>query len=446
MRYSPHAQRPQPTRRQCSARAMRCVAAALVLVLAGCAQTDEPVGGSTAPSVVTDNPATQPLAYLDCDFSDHAPAVLEAVWQVKTPSGHGTAFHVGDGQWLTAEHVISGRGTVTLHNSGSSITATVAGSTTAGDTALLVTSSAPRSLEFGSLADIGPGHQTYAVGFPLYDAPQASISRGILSRVERHTGLDDVILTDAASNPGNSGGPLLNECGQMVGMIVSGHEDAEGLNYAVAETTLRRRIADFGGSVPDGSGVPDAAPSVSAPPVTTTRPQPTTTRAPRPANEQPDGWTLLAVADGAAIYVAVLAVFHPGQPDAAGLFLWMICDTYNGRSSTTQIDFGGRRVGSDGEPVTVKLWVRGLDGDTAPGYASGTIVESNGFWAVDMPGSTFFDNWVPLLGERAAITPVAELHADVLHGDGTHAASMFWPVADITDVFSAAVAEPPCEE
>ena len=249
--------------------AMRLVGVCVSLLLVGCAQPAErAVGGSV--ETVQSGLDAEPLGYLDCDFSDHAPAVLGAVWRVVAGISSGTSFYIGDGQWLTAEHVISGHSTVTLHNGGSSMSATVAGSTQPGDTALLVTSSAPSRLEFGSLAEIGPGHQLYAAGFPLYDAPQASISRGILSRLEHHTGLDNVILTDAAANPGNSGGPLLNECGQIVGMIVAGYKDTEGLNYAVAETTLRQRVRDFGGTVPG----PTEAAAGRVPPT----PAPTTTR------------------------------------------------------------------------------------------------------------------------------------------------------------------------
>ena len=41
------------------------------------------------------------------------------------------------------------------------------------------------------------------------------------------------IMTDAAANPGNSGGPLLNEQGEVIGVLVSGMDTAEGMNYAI---------------------------------------------------------------------------------------------------------------------------------------------------------------------------------------------------------------------
>ena len=99
-----------------------------------------------------------------------------------------------------------------------------------------------------------------------------------MSRLESYADWGDVILTDAAVNPGNSGGPLLNECGQIVGMTVAGYTDAEGINYAIAETTLRQRITELGGTAPDASpsGAP-LRPAVTAPATTTARPSPTST-------------------------------------------------------------------------------------------------------------------------------------------------------------------------
>ena len=288
--------------------------------VAGCTAAEPPAAETTAEASALTVPGSveaEPAAYLDCDFSDHADTALDAVWQVKAGLSNGTAFHIGGGQWLTAEHVISGRSTVTLHNSGASITATVEAANRAGDTALLLTSSAPSLLGFGSLSEIGPGHQAYAVGFPLYDAPQASVSRGIVSRIERHAGLEDVILTDAAVNPGNSGGPLLNECGQVIGMNVSRltEDDAVGLNYAVAEPTLRTRVAELGGTITDDPPTTQrttpTTTAAAAPPTTTLRasPQPAVPTAP-PRRSQLGEWNTFIGPDGTRSHMAWFFLDH----------------------------------------------------------------------------------------------------------------------------------------
>ena len=197
--------------------------------------------------------------------------------------------------------------------------ATVKATNRAGDTALLATSSAPSPLELGALAEVGPGHQAYAVGFPLYDAPQASVSRGIVSRIERHAGLEEVILTDAAVNPGNSGGPLLNECGQVIGMNVSRltADDAVGLNYAIAEPTLRKRVAELGGTITDDPPAPTtqrATPTTTAaaaPPTTTSHasPQPAVPTAP-PRRSQLGEWNTYTASDGTRSHNAWIFLDH----------------------------------------------------------------------------------------------------------------------------------------
>ena len=65
-----------------------------------------------------------------------------------------------------------------------------------------------------------------------------SASRGIISQVRYHEGIDWV-QTDAAINPGNSGGPLIDlETGQIVGINAGALEDTEGLNFAVPITPI----------------------------------------------------------------------------------------------------------------------------------------------------------------------------------------------------------------
>ena len=69
----------------------------------------------------------------------------------------------------------------------------------------------------------------------------------MLSRIEQNRDLGTVVVTDASANPGNSGGPLADECGDVIGIIVAKlvAEDVEGIACAVAETTLQERIPGF---------------------------------------------------------------------------------------------------------------------------------------------------------------------------------------------------------
>ena len=183
-----------------------------------------------------------------CEFTDHAIRVSKAVYQVRTGEGIGTAFYIGDDEWLTAAHVVGSQTSVTLHRDGTTITAEIVSSDAGADLALLrasVDGIAP--LRFGSVSGVIPGQELFAVGYPVMLASQPSVTRGVLSRLETDPALGDLILTDAAINPGNSGGPLLDECGKVVALVVAKfvREDVEGISYAVAESTLRQRLPDL---------------------------------------------------------------------------------------------------------------------------------------------------------------------------------------------------------
>ncbi|MYB43569.1 MAG: trypsin-like serine protease [Acidimicrobiia bacterium] len=177
-----------------------------------------------------------------CDFVDHAEGVVGAVFRVHG-DGLGSAFRIGGPfdveEWLTAAHVVADRRQVTLTNRDVSVEAQVVGVDSASDVALLrTTGSGAFPLRFGRAEWLKPGADLYAVGYPLHEASQPTVSRGVLSRVEKDASLarsviseGTLILTDAPINPGNSGGPLVDACGTVIGMNVAGVSavDVEGI-------------------------------------------------------------------------------------------------------------------------------------------------------------------------------------------------------------------------
>ena len=192
--------------------------------------------------VITSTTKTPPAKAVACDFTDHANRVSKAVYQVHAEQGIGTAFYIGNDEWLTAAHVVGNLTSVTLRRANVSLTASVVGSISTADLALLrVSTSGVPALRFGKLSDIGPGHPVFSVGFPVYVASTPSFSSGVLSRVESHAQLGSVLVTDAAVSPGNSGGPLLNRCGEVMGLVVSKivGTGVEGISYAVSETVVQ---------------------------------------------------------------------------------------------------------------------------------------------------------------------------------------------------------------
>lgn len=189
-----------------------------------------------------------------CEFSDRSATVRGAVFQVSAGSGIGTAFYVGNDEWITAAHVVENQRSVILRNGTTELSATVKGGDLVADLALLeAAGNGITPFRFGSLGDVGAGSTVYAIGFPLYEATESSVTSGVLSKVEQYEDLGEVIVTDASVNPGNSGGPLVDACGDVIGLIIAKHvsTDVEGIGYAVAETTLQDQIPSLRTAGPD---------------------------------------------------------------------------------------------------------------------------------------------------------------------------------------------------
>ncbi len=168
---------------------------------------------------------------------------------MRTRTGTGTAFYIGDNEWLTAEHVVEGTTSATLHNQGTSLRATVVGRDDAVDIALLSASSSepPDPLSFGSSSGLTPGTNLTIVGFPLFVSEQPWVTRGVLSRFLDDSTQGQLIVTDAAVNSGNSGGPVLDECGSVVGLVVSKLESEriDNVGFALAESTVQSHLYDL---------------------------------------------------------------------------------------------------------------------------------------------------------------------------------------------------------
>ena len=166
-------------------------------------------------------------------------------------SGSGVIFS-DNGYLLTNAHVIAGHKTLeVVFIDGETATATLVGSDDYADIAVLqVQPPLPGVASLGNSDILRPGETVIAIGSPLGDFKN-TVTVGVVSATGRtvDTGkgyqLEDLLQTDAAINQGNSGGPLVNLAGQVVGLntlIVRGGSFggsiAEGLGFAVASNTV----------------------------------------------------------------------------------------------------------------------------------------------------------------------------------------------------------------
>jgi hypothetical protein len=177
---------------------------------------------------------------------------MPAVVLVETTRGRGSAFYVSHDTLITNVHVVEDAGYVTLRRmDGTSVSARVANKAPAYDLAVLkVSGSSPsqKVIPMGSARALKPGQEVIVIGSAL-GTLQNSVSRGIVSGI-RTSGGATLVQTDAAANPGNSGGPMLDRHGFVVGIQTLGYREAEGLNFAVAiehaRDLLDGRLANLG--------------------------------------------------------------------------------------------------------------------------------------------------------------------------------------------------------
>lgn len=184
--------------------------------------------------------APEPLAVADPEvmpvLEDMVDRAMPSIVLVETTGGRGSAFFVQRDTLITNVHVVQQDSYVTLRRmDGSSISARVHTRAPNFDIAVLKVAQPSPSQPFlpmGSTAQLKPGQEVIVIGSAL-GTLQNSVSRGIVSGL-RNSGGVTLVQSDAAANPGNSGGPMLDRNGRVVGILTAGYRGQEGLNFAVA--------------------------------------------------------------------------------------------------------------------------------------------------------------------------------------------------------------------
>jgi putative serine protease PepD len=196
-------------------------------------------------------------------YADDSPGVVSIVVRTQSGEDSGTGIVLNDeGLILTNDHVVEGAESMTVTASGSTGTtraATLVGEEANSDLALIHVDPSGlglKPLQLASSSGVQVGDSVYAIGNPY--GLNETLTRGIVSALQREISAPDgakitgAIQTDAALNPGNSGGPLLNEEGDVIGVnsqiasdaasVAGSQPGSTGVGFAIASNTVAQAI------------------------------------------------------------------------------------------------------------------------------------------------------------------------------------------------------------
>lgn len=181
------------------------------------------------------------------DFSGIIEQEIRGVVTIRTDVSQGSGFLVsGDGFILTNAHILDGASLAVVYLfDGERYNSKLIGVDDSADVALLKIEGEFDSLSLGDSDAVGIGDRVIAIGNPL--GLSFSVTEGIISGIDREgdNNLPYYFQTDASLNPGNSGGPLINTEGEVIGINNFKVSGAESLGFALEINPAKKIVNDI---------------------------------------------------------------------------------------------------------------------------------------------------------------------------------------------------------
>ncbi len=222
-----------------------------------------PTGAASAPQQIVINDQSSSVAAV----AKVLPAVVTVIVQAQQGVGSGSGFFISsDGYVVTNNHVVEGEQDIAvIYAQGGRASAKLVGTAPDFDLAVIkVDGLVPGIAAWGDSSELPLGAHVLAIGSALGEY-QNTVTGGVLSGFNRELGpLRGLLQTDAAINSGNSGGPLINLAGQIVGVntaVVRGDGfsgGAEGLGFAIPSNVAQKvvqRLIESGDARPSFLGI-----------------------------------------------------------------------------------------------------------------------------------------------------------------------------------------------
>jgi S1-C subfamily serine protease len=226
------------------------------------------IGGITLLTLLSKKVSAQQFVEIfnKCEISTSTQKAIPAVVKIKTTMGSGSGFFVDPKHIITNNHVLEGvKEADIVLSSGTTIKAKVMGWDNEADIAVLEVDEQKelKPLKFNT-SKISLASDVVAIGYPMSDEEplkgEASVTKGTISA--HRDGLHGIqyLQTDTSTNPGNSGGPLIDKCGKVVGvndMFFWTEDNAAPIFYAVtsknANASFNKIISNPSYSIPEGT-------------------------------------------------------------------------------------------------------------------------------------------------------------------------------------------------
>ncbi|MEK6847713.1 MAG: trypsin-like peptidase domain-containing protein [Nanoarchaeota archaeon] len=186
------------------------------------------------------------------DFSGIIESAMPSVLIIRTDSGQGAGFVINEsGYIITNAHVLADEsgylatGIHAVDSDGDKIEVKFIGYDNELDVALLKAEKKFRAFKLENSDNVKIGEKVIAIGNPY--GLRFSVSEGIVSGINRQgpNGIDAYLQIDAALNPGNSGGPLINKQGNVVGMNNFKISQGESLGFALESNFIKSAVNDI---------------------------------------------------------------------------------------------------------------------------------------------------------------------------------------------------------